>query len=81
MVDRGVIELNAQISTLDFHLISCEIRTVISDDVVGDTVTVDDPDIKSITGPASAVLTSLASIHLVNLSNMTNIYFSYGFLL
>src|SRR3954464_11023731 len=30
---------------------------------------------KSITGPDSAVLTGLASIHLVNLSTMTNKYF------
>ena len=30
---------------------------------------------KSITGPDSAVLTGLASIHLVNLSTMTNRYF------
>ena len=30
---------------------------------------------KSITGPNSAVLTGLASIHLVNLSTMTNKYF------
>ena len=29
---------------------------------------------KSITGPDSAVLTGLASIHLVNLSTMTNKY-------
>ena len=34
-----------------------------------------DPDMKSITGPDSAVLTGLASIHLVNLSTMTNKYF------
>ena len=30
---------------------------------------------KSITGPDSAVLTGLASIHLVNLSTMTSKYF------
>ena len=34
-----------------------------------------------ITGPASAVLIGLASIHLVNLSTMTSRYFFYGFLL
>ena len=33
------------------------------------------PDMKSITGLDSAVLTGLASIHLVNLSTMTNRYF------
>ena len=33
------------------------------------------PDIKTITGPDTAVLTDLASIHLVNLSTMTNKYF------
>ena len=33
------------------------------------------PDIKSMTGPDSAVFTGLASIHLVNLSTMTNKYF------
>src|SRR3954463_4798352 len=32
-------------------------------------------DMKSITGPDSAVLTGLASIHLVNLSTMNNKYF------
>ena len=33
------------------------------------------PDMKPITGPNSAILTGLASIHLVNLSTMTNKYF------
>ncbi len=42
---------------------------------MGDAVTVYNPDIKSITGPDSAVLTGLASIHLVNLSTMTSKYF------
>ena len=46
MIDGGIIELNAQISTPVFHLISCEIRTVIGDDAVGDAVMVYDPGYK-----------------------------------
>ena len=72
MIDGGVIELNAQINTLGFHLISCEIGAFIGDDVVWNTITVYNTDINSIIGPDSAVLTSLASIHLVNLSTMSN---------
>ena len=40
MIDGGVIELNAQISTPGFHLIGCEIGAVIGDDVVWNTITV-----------------------------------------
>ena len=75
MVDGGVIEFNAKISTPGFHLVGYEIRVVIGDDAVWDTIMVYDTGYKSITGPASVVLTGLASIHLVNLSTMTNIYF------
>ena len=75
VIDRGVIELNAHLAAPSFHLIGCEIGAIIGDDDVGDTIVVHNPDMKSITGPDSAVLTSLASIHLVNLSTMTNRYF------
>ena len=40
MIDRGVIEFNAQFSTLGFHFTGCEIGAVIGDDVVWDTITV-----------------------------------------
>ena len=40
VIDGGVIELNAQINTLGFHLISCEIGAFIGDDVVWNIVTV-----------------------------------------
>ena len=42
VIDGGVIELNAQIGALVFHLISCEIGAVIGDDAVWDTITVYD---------------------------------------
>ena len=77
MIDGGIIELNAHVAAPSFHLVSCEVRAVIGDDAVGDTITVYNPDMKSITGPDSVVLTGLASIHLVNLSTMTNRYFSW----
>ena len=40
MLDGGVIELNAQISTPGFHLISCKIGAVIGDDAVWNTIMV-----------------------------------------
>ena len=40
MIDRSVIELNAQISTLSFHVIGCEIGAIIGDDAVWNTITV-----------------------------------------
>ena len=40
VIYRGVVELNAQLSTPVFHLISCEVGAVISNDAVRDTVTV-----------------------------------------
>ena len=43
MVDGGVIEFNAQISTPGFHFIGCKIRAVIGDDAVGDAITVYNP--------------------------------------
>ena len=43
MIDGGVIELDAQISALGFHFVSCEVGAVISDDVVWNSITVYDP--------------------------------------
>ena len=42
MVDGGVIELNAQVSTLGFHFIGYEIGAVIGDDAVWDAITMHD---------------------------------------
>ena len=75
MIEGGIIELNAHVATPSFYLVSCEVRGVIGDDAVGDTITVYYPGYEVYTGPDSAVLTGLASIHLVNLSTMTNRYF------
>ena len=75
MINRGIIELNAQISTPSFHLIGCEIGVVIGDDVVWNTKTVHNTGYEVYPGLASAVLTGLASIHLVNLSTMNSRYF------
>ena len=68
MIDRGIIELDAHFAAPEFYLAGREVRAIISDDVVGDAVSV-------YTGPDSAVLIGLASIHLVNLSTMTSKYF------
>ena len=43
MIDRRIIELNAHVFAPEFYLIGREVRVVISDDAVGDTVTVYDP--------------------------------------
>ena len=71
-----LVRLDAHIFALEFNLVGREVHAVISDDAVGDAVTVYNPPfMKSITGPDSAVLIGLASIHLVNLSTMTSKYF------
>src|SRR3954466_11942371 len=75
VIDRSIVELNAQVSAPQLYFIRGEVCAVIGDNTMGDTIMVYDPDMKSITGPDSAVLTGLASIHLVNLSTMTNRYF------
>ena len=46
MIDRGVIEFNAQFSTPGFHFIGCEIGAVIGDDAVWDTLMVHDTGYK-----------------------------------
>ena len=82
MIDGGIIELNAHVAAPSFYLVSCEVRAVIGDDAVGDTITVYDPGYEVYHWSGLSRLTRLASIHLVNLSTMTNKYFfSYGFLL
>ena len=40
MVDGCIVELDAQISTLGFHLVGYKIRAIISDDAMRDTITV-----------------------------------------
>ena len=75
MIYGGIIALNAQISAPSFYLIGCEVRTVVSIVTMQDTITVHNTGYEIYNGPASAVLTGLASIHLVNLSTITNKYF------
>ena len=41
MVYGWIVEFNAQLSALGFHLSSYEVRAIISDDTVRDTITVD----------------------------------------
>ena len=43
MVDGSIVELNAHFAAPSFHFIGCEIGAIISDDVVGDAVSVYDP--------------------------------------
>ena len=43
VIDRGVVELDAHFAAPSFHLIGCEIRAIVSDDAVGDTVMVYNP--------------------------------------
>ena len=50
MIDGGVIEFNAQISTPGFHFIGCEVGAVISDDV-WNTITVYDAGYEFYYGP------------------------------
>ena len=40
VIDRGIVEPDAQISTPGFHLIGCEIGAVVGDDGVRNTITV-----------------------------------------
>ena len=46
MVDRSIVELNAHFAAPSFHVIGREILAIIGDDVVGDTVSVYDPEYK-----------------------------------
>ena len=41
MVYRCIVEFIAQLSALGFHLISCKLGSIISDDTMRDTITVD----------------------------------------
>ena len=75
VIDEGVIELDAQVSTPFVHFVAYKIGAVICDDVVWDTITVYDTGYKVYHWPGFGRLTGLASIHLENLSTMTNRYF------
>ena len=43
MIDKGIIDLNAHVATPSFHLVVFEVGAVISDDAVGDAITVYNP--------------------------------------
>ena len=75
MIHGGVIKLDAQISTTSFYLVGCKVRAVIGDDATWDTITVYNNGYEVYHWSTLAVLTGLASIHLVNLSTMTSRYF------
>ena len=46
MIDGSLIELDAHVFALEFYLVSREVRAVISDDAVGDAITVYNPEYK-----------------------------------
>ena len=43
MIDRSIIELNAHVAAPKFHLVGCKVRAIVSDDAVGDAITVYNP--------------------------------------
>ena len=43
MIDGSIIELDAHVFALEFYLVGREVRAIISDDAVGDAVTVYNP--------------------------------------
>ena len=43
VIDRGVIELDAHVAAPKFYLVGCKVRAIISDDAVGDAITVYNP--------------------------------------
>ena len=43
MIDGGIIELNAHVAAPEFYLVGREVRAVVSDDSVGDAITVYNP--------------------------------------
>ena len=46
VIDGSIIELDAHVFALEFYLVGREVRAVISDDAVGDAVTVYNPGYK-----------------------------------
>ena len=43
MIDRSIVELDAHVAALEFYLVGREVRVVVNDDAVGDSLTVYDP--------------------------------------
>ena len=75
VIDGSIVELDAHVFAPEFYLVDREVRAVVSDDVVGDAITVYNPRYEVYHQSGFGFLIGLASIHLVNLSTMTNKYF------
>ena len=75
VIDGSIIDLDAHVFVPEFYLVGHKVRVVISDDVVRDAVMVYNPGYKVYHRSGFGRLTGLASIHLVNLPTMTNMYF------
>ena len=43
MIDRSIIELDAHVAAPEFYLVVREVRAVVSDDAMGDAITVYNP--------------------------------------
>ena len=43
VIDRSIIELDAHVAAPKFYLVGYKVRVAVSDDVVGDAITVYDP--------------------------------------
>ena len=43
VIDRSIIELDAHVAAPKFYLVGCKVRAVVSDDAVGDAITVYNP--------------------------------------
>ena len=80
---RGVIELDAEISTLGFHLIGCEIGAVVSDNVVWNTIMVHNAGYKIYHRPGFGRFNRFGFYPLGEFIHHDQqvFFFSYGFLL
>ena len=79
VVDGTIVELNAHFAHQAFTSSAVKFEPLSVMMLWGTPYRCTTLDIKSITGPDSAVFTGLASIHLVNLSTVTNRYFFLWF--
>ena len=71
----GVIELDAEVSTPILYLIGYEVRAVVSNNVVQDTIMVYDIAYKIYHRSGFSCFYWFGLFHLVNLSTMTSKYF------
>ena len=79
VIDGGIIELNAHVAAPRFYLVVREVHAIVSDDAVGDAITVYNPGYEVYHRSGFSRLDGFGFYPFGEFIHYDSRYFSYGF--